>query len=115
MIFDGMHKIDALFFHQDFDPETENHAVIMERDLEEGTFRVSTCCYDEWEWKFKDIASNYELVKNAIMDVAFDAECMEEAMEMMDEVFEEYFDSIVMRECEHTCNCENGCNCCNCE
>ena len=107
MIFDGTMKSEALFFHLDND-KSAVHFVEMERDCEEDTFRVSVCCDDEWEWKFYDQASNYDLVKHAIFDVAFDADNMTELINGLDAVFEEYFYEIVAFECN--CGCEN-CNC----
>lgn len=107
MIFNGIIKTEALFFHLENDTD-DLHFVDMERDCEEGTFRVSVCCDDEWEWKFEDKASNYELVKHAIFDVALDAENMTELINGLDAVFEEYFYEIVAFECN---NCCGNCNC----
>jgi hypothetical protein len=107
MIFDGIMKSEALFFHPDNDKDNL-HFVEMERDCEEGTFRVSVCCDDGLEWRFKDEASNYELVKHAIFDVAFDSENMTELINNLDEVFEEYFYEIAAYECNRCCG---NCNC----
>ena len=107
MIFNRIMKSEALFFHLDNNAD-DVHFVDLERDYEEGTFRVGVCCDDEWEWKFYDQASNYELVKHAIFDVAFDSENMTEFINGLDAVFEEYFYEIVAFECN--CGCEN-CNC----
>lgn len=107
MIFNGMIKTEALFFRLD-NEEEDLHFIEMERDCEDGTFRVSVCCDNEWEWKFRDKASNYELVKHAIFDVAFDAENMTELINGLDEVFEEYFYEIVACECGGCCD---NCNC----
>ena len=107
MIFDGIMKSEALFFHPDND-KSDVHFVEMERDYEEGTFSVIVCCDDEWEWKFYDQASNYELVKHAIFDVAFDAVNMTELINGLDAAFEEYFDEIVAHECDGCCG---NCNC----
>ena len=63
MIFDGVVKSEALFFHQENNTD-DLHFVEMERDCEEGIIRVGVCCDDEWEWKFYDRASNYELIKH---------------------------------------------------
>ena len=107
MIFNGMMKTEALFFYVDNDKE-DMHFIEIERDCEQNVFRVGVCCDEEWEWKFRDDASNYELVKHAIFDVAFDAKNMTELINDLDEVFEEYFREIVV--CECNCCCDN-CNC----
>ena len=103
MIFNGMIKTEALFFYLENDEENL-HFVEMERDCELDVFHVRVCCDDEWEWKFYDKASNYELVKHAIFDVAFDAANMTELINGLDEVFEE----IVACECSGCCD---NCNC----
>lgn len=107
MIFDGMLKAEAIFFRLENDAN-EKCFVDMERDCELDVFRVSVSCDDEWEWKFYDKASNYELVKHAIFDVGMDAENVAELMNGLDLVFKEYFDEIVACECNGCCE---NCNC----
>ena len=107
MIFNGMIKAEAIFFRPENDKDVL-HFVDMERDCEDGTFRVGVCCDDEWEWKFYDNASNYELVKHAIFDVVLDSGDIDELINSLDEVFEEYFYEIVAHKC---CGCCEDCNC----
>ncbi len=114
MIFNGSMKTEALFFHLE-NNVNDLHFVEMERDCEEGVFSVMVCCDDEWEWKFYDRSSNYELVKHAIFDIAFDSHNINELIEGLDEVFEDTFKEIVVWECETTCDCDGGCNHCGCK
>ena len=110
MIFNGMMKTEVLFFHLENDVN-ELHFVEMERDCEEDVFSVRVCCDDEWEWKFYDEASNYELVKHAIFDIAFDSHNMTELINGLDEIFEDIFNGIVA----HECDCDGSCEHCNCK
>ena len=114
MIFNGMLKNEVLFFHLE-DNKDEVHFVEMERDSDTDLFSVRVCCDDTWEWKFFDVSCNYELVKHAIFDVAFDSHNMKELIEGLDETFEDVFNEIVAWECETTCNCNDGCSHCNCK
>lgn len=114
MIFNGMLKTEALFFHLEND-RNEVHFIEMERDGDEGVFYVRVCCDDEWEWKFVDTASNYELVKHAIFDIAFDSHHMGELIEGLDEVFKDIFNTIVIWDCEETCDCETSHSHCVCK
>ena len=108
MIFNGMMKTDAFFFRTE-NSDNDQCFVEMERDCEIGTFSVCISCDDEWEWRFYDRASNYELVKHAIIDIALDAKNEDDLINGMDDIFSEYFDSIV------ACKCDNGCGNCNCK
>ena len=109
MIFNGMMKSEALFFRLENDVN-DVHFVEMERDCEEDVFYVRVCCDDEWEWKFYDKASNYELVKHAIFDIAFDSHNMTELINCLDEVFEDTFNEILAFECD----CNGSCDHCTC-
>lgn len=109
MVFNGMLKTEALFFHLESD-KNEVHFIEMERDCDEGVFSVRTCCSNDWEWKFYDEASNYELVKHAIFDVAFDSHNIGDFIENLDRIFEDIFKEIVAWECECDGNCEH-CSC----
>jgi hypothetical protein len=109
MIFNGIMKTEALFFHLENNKD-EVHFIEMERDCEEDVFYVRVCCDDKWEWKFYDEASNYELVKHAIFDAGFDAENMNDLLWELDAIFEEYFEEIVIWD-----ECDGNCGCCNCK
>ena len=115
MIFNGMLKAEVLFFHSESDAN-DTYFVEIGRDCEDGTLYVRSCCDDEWEWRFYDKASNYELVKHAIFDVAFDSHNMAELINGLDEVFEDIFEAIVVCDkCSASCDCETGCKHCGCK
>ena len=94
MIFNGMLKAETLFFYLE-DNEDEVHCIEMERDSDTDLFSVKVCCDESWEWKFFDVSCNYELVKHAIFDIAFDSHNIKELIEGLDEVFEDTFNEIV--------------------
>lgn len=114
MIYYGTEKEEFIYFHLE-DDEDDIHFIAMERDCDEPVFYVRTCCNSDWEWKFYDTASNYEMVKHAIFDLGFDCDDMDELLFELDGVFEEIFDEIVIWDCDGTCDCESGCNHCGCK
>lgn len=114
MIFNGTVKTEALFFHLENDSDYV-YFIEMERDYDDGVFYVRACCSTDWEWKFFDKMSYYELVKHAIFDVAFDSHNIDEFIAGLDEVFEDTFKEIVVWENERTCNCDGSCNNCTCK
>ena len=113
MIYNGTEHVELIWFHLDDDID-ERHMIMVERDSDENVFYVKTCCNPEWEWKFAYTAGNYEMVKHAIFDAGFDSEDMEDMLYELDEIFEEYFEEIVIWD-ECNCDCENGCNHCGCK
>ena len=110
MIFNGMLKTEALFFRSEND--TDNMCYIeMEKDCEEDVFYVRASHDDKWEWKFYDNTSNYELVKHAIFDIAFDSHNAKELIDGLDEIFEDTFNEIVVFDC----GCDGSCTHCTCK
>lgn len=107
MIFNGMLKIETLFFNLESDVN-QICFIEMEKDCDEDVFYVRSSHDDKWEWKFSDEKCNYELVKHAIFDIAFDSYDIESLIEGLDEVFEDTFYDIVVFDC-----CGNG-GCTNC-
>ena len=114
MTYYGTEKAELIYFYPNGNKD-DLHFIVMERDCDESVFYVRACCNSNWEWKFYDTASNYEMVKHAIFDAGFECEAMDEMLFELDGIFEEIFDEIVIwDECEATCDCESGCNHCNC-
>lgn len=103
MVFYGVNNTETILVHEEHDEDIV-HYVEMERDCDSETFYVRTCCSLAWEWEFVDNASNYEMVKHAIIDTVLDCDDMDEAMRELDEIFEEVFKDIVACECEVDCN-----------
>ena len=115
MIYDGTENAELIYFYSD-DDKNDRHFIVMEQDCDENVLYVRTCCNSDWEWKFYYTASNYELVKHAIFDAGFDSENMNDFLYTLDEIFEEYFDKIVIwDECDCDCDCDGHCNCCGCK
>ena len=112
MIYYGTDKIEVVYFY--LNDESQRHFITMEQDSDENIFYVRTCCNVDWEWKFEYTTSNYEMIKHAILDAIFDSEDMHDLLYILDEIFEEGFNEIVIfDECD--CDCENGCNHCGCK
>ena len=110
MIFDGITKAEAFFFHTN--DERHWHSFIeMEIDDDENVFYVRSSDYDGWEWRFHYTTSNYELVKHIIFDVAFDANDMEEIIDALEKIFADVFREIV----DWCYYCEAGCESCECK
>lgn len=110
MIYCGTDKAELIYFHLDED-ENELCAIVMEQDSDDNVFYVREYCNPDWEWKFMYTAANYEMVKHAIFDAGFDSKDMSDLLLMLDAIFEEYFDEIVILD---ECDCDGNCNCCNC-
>ena len=107
MVFNGMMKLETLYFHLENDT-TNVCWVEMEKDCEEGIFFVRVRhMSDEWEWTLYNKNSNYELIKHTIFDIAFDAHNAIELIHGLDEIFEDDFNEIVVWKCccEH-CICK---------
>ena len=114
MVYYGISKTETIVCHMNNDVN-DMHYIELVRVCDDAVFCVRTCCDNEWEWRFHDTASNYELVKHMIMDAMFDCDDMGELMDELDGIFEECFEEILANECEATCDCETGCNHCNCD
>lgn len=115
MIYCTSENLERIYVHPDSNLR-ERHWVDIASGGDLNTFSVSVCCDDEWIWEFWYNKSNYDLVKHAIMDCIFEAEDMDELIELMDEAFDEFFSEIVVDtaelqedeiECDGDCaNCE---------
>ena len=113
MILCGCYEIESIKIHPNDAPHT-SHYVYVTKDKDEPKFSVTTCCDDEWSWEFWYSKTNYDIVKHLVMDCVFDAETMDELIDAMDEVFEEFcweivFDKAELQEAEFECDgdCEN--------
>ena len=106
MVYYGTENTEYIIFHSEGNPE-DVHSIAMTKSADTPTFSVKCCCNDMWEHEFyMDNNSDYERVKMSIMDVAFEAETMNELMDMLNEVFEDGFRELLV---EHECNgnCDN--------
>jgi hypothetical protein len=115
MVYCSTGSLERLFVHPNNNLE-ERHWVDIAMGEDTPTFAVSICCDDEWIWEFWYDKTNYDLVKHVIMDCIFEAEDMDELIELMDEAFDELFyeiavDTAELQEGEIECD---G-NCASCE
>lgn len=67
---------------------------------------------EEWYWEFDmSCPSDYERVKLNIFDAIFECETMLELAHVLDEVFKDGFEDVLIQdECECKCLCCGGCN-----
>ena len=107
MVYYGTERTELITFHSEHNAD-DMHAILLTQHCDEAVFSVNVCCDSDWEWKFTmQSPSNYEIIKHVITELAFECEDMDELIAAMDEMFEEDFAPIAMRdECENNC-CEH--------
>ena len=113
MVYVGTACTEAIVFHV-HENANEQHIIFLSKECDDPIFSVSICDYDNWEWKFSMMSpANYEMVKHMVMDAAFEADDVEDLIDILDETFETMFADIVVYEDAHECkHCEN-CDCIN--
>ena len=86
----------------------EVHYIELHKADDHPVFYVTTCCNPDWIWAFQlDASSNYEMVKFAIMEAAFECCCIDNLLNTLDSIFEEEFADILVDEDNDECDCEN--------
>ena len=95
------------------------YCINMIKVMDENVFYVTTDYDDDWYWVFcLDGVTNYEMVKHAIIDVAFDCDDIDDFLDALNYIFEDTFETIIV-EYEHECDCgkcgDTCCDECNCE
>lgn len=66
---------------------------------------------EEWDWEFDmTCPSDYERVKLNIFDAIFECDTMFELARVLDEVFKDGFEGVLI---EDECDCFKGCKYCN--
>lgn len=117
MVYRGTNKTETIWMSPADDPK-DIHYIEMTQSDDEPVFYVTTCCNEYWVWAFRmDGASNYEMVKHAIMDAMLGCDSMGKLLDMLDSIFDEYFEDILVEdedECECNGNCCENCNHRNC-
>ena len=111
MIYYGTSNTETIWFGRENDHE-EVHYIEMHQLNNEPVFYVTACCNDDWVWAFHaDVHSNYEMIKFAIMEAAFESCCISNLLDTLDEIFtEEYADLVVE---DGDCECDECCESCN--
>lgn len=101
MVFCGVYNREVLDFHPN-DNFNDLCSIEIIKDKHEPIFYV--CAEDGnyvWLWKFWHESNTvYEKIKLAILDVATSVNTLTEAMEILDDIFYEYFAEILIEEDE---------------
>ena len=107
MIYYGTYMTEGILFHTKEDVN-DFYIIALTKNPDGKTFRVEVDFDEDWNWEFMmDYPGNYELVKHAIMDIAFDSDDADELLMNLDEVFEDMFDEIVVcNKCAADCDCK---------
>ena len=88
MILCGFGSVERIMCHE-VNALDVQHYIDLTMDKDEPVFYVTCCCDDRWQWDFDYSKTNYERIKNIILDCMFKCGCMEELIEVLDEIFEE--------------------------
>ena len=114
MIFCGNGTMERLFVHS-MDDINEQHYIDLTMSKDDASFLVSCCCDDEWFYEFEYNKSDYERIKFNIMNAIFECDTMEELIDVLDDIFLDGFEELII-ECsaDDYCDCEccidcNGC------
>lgn len=92
--------------------EDDQHYIELIKACDDPIFYVRACCDPSWMYKFCYDVSSYEMVKHTIVDAAFECDDMTELMDLLDDVFAENFDDIIVYdECEDCSECCGECKC----
>ena len=104
MVYYGTYTTEGIAIHPIGDPE--NMCFIELTKVADVPMFVVSCSHNkEWHHEFYiDNNSDYERVKMAIMEVAFDANSIDEVLNELTEIFKDGFDGILAKD-EHECNC----------
>ena len=102
----GTNETEIIYFGD----EDDQHYVELIKASDEPIFYVRVCCDPSWLYKFCYDVSSYEMVKHTIVDTAFECDDMTELMDLLDDVFAENFDDIIVYD-----ECDGCCGECKCE
>lgn len=111
MIFCGILEEENIVMHPNDNLE-ESHYITLTKEMHEAKFIVSCCCNEDWIWEFHYTSkTDYDRIKWCIMDMMCECEDTYELMDLLDEIFLDTFnDMIVWEEEDHECcgNCKNN-------
>lgn len=99
MVYCSAGSLERIMFHP-YDNLEESLWIDLTMSNCDAAFAVTTCCDDEWIWEFYYDKTTYDLVKHIVMDCVFEAENVEDLIEMLDEAFERSFADVVVNETE---------------
>ena len=90
--------------------EDDQHYIELIKASDEPIFYVRACCDPSWLYKFCYDVSSYSMIKHTIVDAAFECDDMMELMDLLDDVFADMFDDIIIYdECEDCGECCGQC------
>jgi hypothetical protein len=83
------------------------HCISLTTAAHEPKFCVTCCCNEEWMWEFYYTSkTDYERVKMCVMDMLYECNDMYQLMDLLDEVFLEVFEDMLVEEEIECCgNC----------
>ena len=102
----GTNETEIIYFGD----EDDQHYIELIKASDEPIFYVRACCDPSWLYKFCYDVSSYEMVKHTMVDTAFECDDMTELMDLLDDVFAENFDDIIVYD-----ECDGCCGECKCE
>ena len=112
MVYYGTSSAETIWFGP-VDNTDEVHYIELHKSADEPVFYVTTCCNEDWVWKFKtDVAYSYEIVKYTIMDAAINCCCVNKLLDVLDIIFEEELDDLLADDGGEECACECDGSCC---
>lgn len=113
MVYYGTDIVEYIVFHAAGDSD-DRHFVTMTKHADMPVFTVGYCCNPEWRYGFwMNNSSDYERVKFNIMEAIFECEDTDALLVVLNEIFEDGFGDILIKEDE--CNCDGNCENCNCK
>ena len=102
----GTYETEIIYFGD----EDDQHYIELIKASDDPIFYVRACCDPSWIYKFCYDVSSYSMIKHTIVDAAFECNDMTELMDLLDDVFAENFDDIIVYD-----ECDGCCGECKCE
>lgn len=107
----GFGNLERIMIHEADDLDSQHYIdLVMSKD--DATFAVTCCCYDEWFYEFMYSKTDYERIKFNIVDAIFACDDMDELISVLDDIFQDGFDDIIVdsSECLECCGDCDRCN-----
>jgi hypothetical protein len=95
MVFCGNGTMERLFVHP-MDDLNSQHYIDLTMSKDDATFLVTCCCDEEWFYEFEYNKSDYERIKFNIMETIFESDTMEELIDVLDEIFLDGFEELIV-------------------
>ena len=113
MVYYGTDTTEYIMFHAAGESDNK-HFIAMTKRADMPVLTVSYCCNSEWRYDFwMENNSDYERIKFNIMETIFECEDMDALLVVLNEIFEDGFADILVK--EDKCDCDGNCENCNCK